>query len=88
MKLRGRQGPGQGWTRALTSAFQQGSLETHLDHHAHPDLVPASLTWLPSGWPNHNSESTFVTNDKCESNDRKENAVTKPKAAMDGWDSG
>lgn len=35
MKLRGRQGPGQGWTRASTSAFQQGSLETHHDHHAH-----------------------------------------------------
>ena len=53
-----------------------------------PDLLPASLTWMPSRRLNHDSESTFVTNDKCESNDRKEDAVTKPKAAVDGQDSG
>lgn len=60
-----------------------------------PPRAPCSLltsslppTWMPSLRLNHDSESTFVTNDKCESNDRKEDAVTKPKAAVDSQDSG
>lgn len=51
----------------------------------HPVL--ASLIWLPSCQLNHNSDSTFVNNNKCELTITKD-AIINSKATMDSDQSG